>query len=237
MISEMFLALSCVVLLSGCSSSGSGAAAGGGSAGTASGGASSGGGGGLGGSSGSGGLGGSSGSSSSGGSAGTSTGGASAGPQVEIDTSMGKMVIELDPTNMPTTTANFLAYVDAGFYTGTIFHRVIPDFVIQGGGFTSGLTPATPNAPIALETSPQVLHDYGVISMARTSAPNSATSQFFLVNAKAGSHSLDGQYAAFGRMLEGQAVLDAISEVPTQTSGSFDDVPVTEVVINGMQRK
>ncbi len=227
--SNQALALSCVVLLSGCTSSGSGGGAGGG-AGATSGGASSGGA-----SSGGTSSGGTAGIGGAGGSAGAS--GGSAGPQVEIDTSMGKMVIELDPVNMPATTANFLSYVDAGYYTGTIFHRVIPDFVIQGGGFTTGLTPTTPNAPIALETSPQIQHDYGVISMARTSAPNSATSQFFLVNAKAGSHSLDGQYAAFGRMLEGQTVLDAISGVATQTQGTFDDVPVTEVVVNSMKRK
>ena len=114
---------------------------------------------------------------------------------------------------------------------------MIPDFVIQGGGFSSGLTPKQTNPPIALETSPQILHDYGVISMARTTDPNSATSQFFVVNAKAGSHSLDGSYAAFGRMKEGDAVLDAISAVPTQTSGSYQDVPTTEVVVNSITRK
>ena len=150
---------------------------------------------------------------------------------------MGKMVFELDSINMPSTTANFLAYVDAGFFTDTIIHRVIPSFVIQGGGFMSGLVQKSTNAPVDLETSPAILHDYGVISMARTSDPNSATSQFFVVNAKAGSHSLDTQYAAFGRMLQGGAVLDAISAVPTQAQASFKDVPVTDVVVKSITRK
>jgi len=158
-------------------------------------------------------------------------------PVVEMDTSMGKMVFELDATRMPTTTANFLSYVSAGFYSGTIIHRVIPDFVIQGGGYSSGLSKKPTNAPIALETSTDILHDYGVISMARTTDPNSATSQFFVVNAKSGSHSLDGAYAAFGRMLEGGAVLDAISSVATQSQAGLSDVPVTEVVVNSITVK
>ena len=162
--------------------------------------------------------------------------GAGGNPRVELDTNMGKMVFELDPVRMPITTANFLAYVDAGFYDGTIFHRVIPDFVIQGGGFTSGLVSKQTNPPIVLETSPEVLHDYGALSMARTSVPDSATSQFFVVNAQAGAHSLDGDYAAFGKMLEGSATLDAISAVQTSSQQGYDDVPVTDVVINSAKR-
>ncbi len=223
MTTDKGLSILCAVLACACSSSGTGGGPGGGAAGAATGGS-----GGLGGTSGAGGV-------STGGNAGSRR--ATGNPVIEVDTSMGKMVIELDAVNMPATTKNFLEYVDAGFYTGTIFHRVIPDFVIQGGGFGSGLTPKQTNPPIALETSPQILHDYGVISMARTNEPNSATSQFFLVNAKAGSHSLDDSYAAFGRMKEGDTVLDAISAVPTQSSGSYKDVPVTEVVVNGISRK
>jgi cyclophilin family peptidyl-prolyl cis-trans isomerase len=162
-------------------------------------------------------------------------------PQVELDTSMGKMVFELDDVNMPITTANFLAYVDAGFYSGTIFHRVIPDFMIQGGGFTSGLVQKSTNPPIVLETSPLDTHVYGAISMARTTDPNSATSQFFVVNAKGGvtgppPNGLDGDYAAFGHMVSGDAILDAISVVPTQSTNGFNDVPVTDVVINSATR-
>lgn len=186
-----------------------------------------------------------------GGSAGSGTGGVASGgvgatggvadggdkPIVEMDTSMGKMVFELDPANMPVTTANFLSYVDSGFYKDTIIHRVLPDFVIQGGGYASGLVAKSANPPIKLELSPNVLHDYGAISMARTSDPDSADTQFFVVNAKAGAHDLDGSYAAFGRMLEGGAVLDAISTVPTGSQSGLQDVPVSEVVVKSITRK
>lgn len=188
-------------------------------------------------------MGGMGGTSATGGAAGAGTGGAAGAdsgttkPTVVMDTSMGKIVIELEPDKMPITTANFLSYVDEGFYSGTIIHRVIPDFVIQGGGFSPGLVKKTTKAPITLETSPDILHDYGVISMARTNDPNSATTQFFLVNAKAGAHSLDGDYAAFGRMVEGDTVLDAISAVPTTTQGMYEDVPVTDVVVNSVTKQ
>ncbi|NUP97686.1 MAG: peptidylprolyl isomerase [Planctomycetaceae bacterium] len=165
------------------------------------------------------------------------SGGAAGNPVIEMDTSLGKMVFELDPKNMPGTTANFLAYVDAGFYTNTIIHRVVPDFVIQGGGYSSGLVAKSANPPIKLEISPAVLHDYGALSMARTSDPDSADTQFFVVNAKAGAHNLDGNYAAFGKMLEGSAVLDAISGVTTQTQSGLANVPVTEVVVKSVVRK
>jgi peptidyl-prolyl cis-trans isomerase A (cyclophilin A) len=166
------------------------------------------------------------------------TGGEAGKPSVRIATSLGDLVIELEPALMPITTENFLTYVDEGFYANTIIHRVIPDFVIQGGGFSSGFTAkSATHPPIQLETSAEVLHDYGAISMARTSDPNSATTQFFLVNAAAGAHGLDGQYAAFGRMLEGSNVLDAISTVPTETVGQYDDVPVDEVTVVSIARE
>ncbi len=164
------------------------------------------------------------------------SGGGSNLPRIEMVTSMGTMQFELDETKMPITTANFLAYVDDGFFDGTIIHRVIPDFVIQGGGFTSGLSAKATQPPIVLETSPEILHDYGVLSMARTSDPNSATSQFFVVNAPNGAHSLDGQYAAFGKMLQGNAALDSISQVPTASQSGYDNVPVTEVVVTSVKR-
>ncbi|GMV16286.1 MAG: peptidylprolyl isomerase [Myxococcales bacterium] len=221
-----------VLVLPACGSSGSGGGASSGGTGGATGG-----GGGSGGTAATGGM--------TGGSAGVATGGGGTGdaggaggkPVIEMDTSLGKMVFELEPTDMPVTTANFLSYVDSGFYDGTIIHRVLPDFVIQGGGYATGLVAKTANPPIKLETSPAVQHDYGVISMARTSDPDSADSQFFVVNAKAGSHSLDGSYAAFGRMLEGGAVLDAISGVPTQSQSGLEDVPVTEIVVKSVTRK
>jgi len=166
------------------------------------------------------------------------TGGSSSKPRVRIATSMGDMVIELEPELMPITTENFLAYVDDGFYSDTIIHRVITDFVIQGGGFTSGLAskPATRPA-IQLETSSEILHDYGAISMARTNDPNSATTQFFVVNSPSGASSLDGQYAAFGHMLEGSATLDAITAVTTETQGQYMDVPVQDVVVMSITRE
>lgn len=229
-----FLALGTFVFLCACSSGGSGGgAATGGAAGSATGGT----GGATGGSGGNGGTGGVAGSTTGGaGGVAGGSGGAAGEPRIEIITNMGTMVVELDQTRMPITTTNFLSYVDSGFFDGTIIHRVIPDFVIQGGGFTPGLSPKATQPPITLETHPDILHDYGVISMARTSAPNSATSQFFLVNSTAGAHSLDGEYAAFGKMLEGNATLDAISQVPTQSVSGYDDVPVTDVVVNSVKR-
>jgi cyclophilin family peptidyl-prolyl cis-trans isomerase len=187
-----------------------------------------------------GGAGGAGGATSAGGTGtgGTGPGGSEAKPVVVLETSMGTMQVELEPELMPSTTANFLTYVDEGFYSGTLVHRVIIDFVIQGGGFTSGMTPKTPtHAPIALETHPDVLHVYGAISMARTNDPNSATSQFFLVNALGGAGSLDGSYAAFGKLIAGSDVLDAITQVPTETQGNFDDVPVTDVTILSATRR
>jgi cyclophilin family peptidyl-prolyl cis-trans isomerase len=222
-----WLAVAVVSLACACSSggsSGSGGAGGtGGSGATGSGGTATGG---SAGTTGSGGSGGVAGSTASGGSAGSST-----HPIIVLETNMGSMTFELDEVNMPNTTANFLEYVDAGFYSDTIIHRVIPDFVIQGGGFSSGMVQKSTNPPIALETSDQDLHDYGALSMARTNDPNSATSQFFVVNSQTQGHQLDGSYAAFGHMTEGSAVLDAISQVATQSVGIYDDVPVTDVVV------
>ncbi len=226
-------AIGCALVLCACSSGGSGGTGGGAGAGGVDGSAAAGGTGGSAGSAGGGaGMGGTAGEA---GSAGADSG--SGNPVVEIETSMGTLAIELLPGEMPITTQNFLAYVDQGFYAGTIFHRVIPDFMIQGGGFQPGMQQKPTNAPIVLETSPNVLHDYGVISMARTSDPNSATSQFFIVNAQAGAHHLDGQYAAFGKLIEGAQVLDAISQVPTQSIGAHDDVPVTDVVISSVSKR
>lgn len=169
-----------------------------------------------------------------------------------IETSSGTLTCTLWEDVAPITVANFVGLarglrpfrLSSGgtwsarpAYDGVTFHRVIPDFVIQGGGYSSGLVEKSTNPPINLETSPSIVHDYGVISMARTSDPNSATSQFFVVNAKSGAHSLDGQYAAFGHMLEGGTVLDAISAVPTQNTSGFQDVPVSDVVVKSVVRK
>jgi cyclophilin family peptidyl-prolyl cis-trans isomerase len=164
------------------------------------------------------------------------------GPEVAMQTSLGTMVVRLAQDEMPITTANFLAYVDAAFYDGTLVHRVVDDWVIQGGGYTTGLEPKTPNPPIALETNPEVSHVHGAISMARTDNPNSATSQWFIVDwpdtgTPPQPAQLDGEYAAFGELREGFDVLQAITQVPTQSTGGLDDVPVTEVVVISARRR
>jgi cyclophilin family peptidyl-prolyl cis-trans isomerase len=152
---------------------------------------------------------------------------------VELETSLGTMAIELEPDKMPITTDNFLAYVDDGFYAGTIFHRVVPNFVIQGGGFESGMLQKSTSAPIPLETHPDLTHVYGAVSMARTTNPDSATSQFFIVNAASGAPHLDGEYAAFGKLVEGSSVLDAISLVRT----TIYDVPLEDVFVLAARRR
>ena len=227
----------CALALLAMSCGSSGSSGGTGGAGGAGGAGASGGSAGSSGSGGSAGTAGSSGNAGSSGSAGSAGGDAATGkPVVEIETSLGTMAIELEPEKMPITTANFLAYVDAGFYSGTIIHRVIPGFVIQGGGYDANLSPKPTNAPIVLETHADLKHVYGAISMARTTDPNSATSQFFVVNGASASN-LDGGYAAFGNMIEGNAVLDAISGVATASEAGFDDVPVEDITILSAKRR
>jgi len=168
---------------------------------------------------------------------------------VEMVTSMGTMAIELFPQHMPITTANFLTYVDSNWYNDTLIHRVQDDWVIQGGGWTTGLANKSPNAPIVLETSPMVGHVHGAISMARTSDPNSATSQWFICDWPDGGGSthegqLNGNYAAFGIVIEGLDVLAAITQVPihaeANTMGNpptLERVPVTEIFITSVTRR
>ncbi|MFH0903342.1 MAG: peptidylprolyl isomerase [Pseudomonadota bacterium] len=163
-------------------------------------------------------------------------------PVVVMETTMGNLVIQLEAELMPQTTANFLQYVDSGFYDGTLIHRVIDDWVIQGGGFSSGLVAKTANAPIALETNKLVTHVNGAISMARTNDPNSATSQWFIVDwPKTGTppqpSQLDGNYAAFGVLIEGFDVLEAITKVATGKSDVHSDVPQTEIVVQSAHRR
>ena len=155
-------------------------------------------------------------------------------PRVRITTSLGEFLVELDPNDAPLTVANFLQYVNEGFYDGTIFHRVIPDFVVQGGGYLPGLEAKPTHDPIASEASNGLLNLRGTVAMARTDDPNSATSQFY-VNV-ADSPTLDPSatsagYTVFGRVIEGLAGIDRISTVPTQASGDFTDVPVEDVVL------
>ncbi len=154
-------------------------------------------------------------------------------PIVIINTSMGTMEIELYGDKMPITTENFVKLVESRFYDGIIFHRVIDDFVIQGGGYyPDGTYVKSPYGPIELETNPDVMHVDGAISMARTSDPDSATSQFFICDGA--QHRLDGQYAAFGKVIRGMDVLRAIASVDTTTKHGMQDWPVDEVVMNSV---
>jgi cyclophilin family peptidyl-prolyl cis-trans isomerase len=157
-------------------------------------------------------------------------------PVVTLETSKGTIVLELDAAKAPATVANFLAYVKAGFYNGTIFHRVIPGFMIQGGGFTAEMEQKPTRPPIANESGNGLANLRGTIAMARTNDPNSATSQFFINlkdNAfldKARSQDKVG-YCVFGRVVKGLNVVDAIAAVPTGIVGGYQDVPTTPVTI------
>ncbi|UCE32945.1 MAG: peptidyl-prolyl cis-trans isomerase [Burkholderiales bacterium] len=158
-----------------------------------------------------------------------------ASPRVAMQTSLGAVTIELYPDKAPATVENFLQYVRAGFYDGTIFHRVISNFVIQGGGFTAKMERKPTRDPIGLEAQNGLRNDRGWLSMARTRDPDSATSQFFVNlvdNAAMNYPSPDGHsYAVFGRVVEGMDVVDRIRSVPTGTFGGMRDVPREPVVI------
>lgn len=164
---------------------------------------------------------------------------AQAAPQVKIETNMGDITVELNEKAAPKTVANFLAYVKSGFYKDTLFHRVIPNFMIQGGGFTSGMDEKDTRAPIPIESRNGLSNARGTIAMARTNDPNSATSQFFInvkdnhfLNANA---SRDGYgYTVFGKVIAGMNTVDAIARVKTHSVGYFDDVPIRDVVIKKM---
>lgn len=164
---------------------------------------------------------------------------AQAATQVKIETNMGDITVELNEKAAPKTVANFLAYVKSGFYKNTLFHRVIPNFMIQGGGFVSGMDEKDTRAPIPIESRNGLSNARGTIAMARTNDPNSATSQFFInvkdnhfLNASA---SRDGYgYTVFGKVIAGMNTVDAIARVKTHSVGYFDDVPIRDVVIKKM---
>lgn len=161
-------------------------------------------------------------------------------PRVEITTNLGKIVVQLDPARAPVTTKNFLTYVNEGFYKGTIFHRVIGTFMIQGGGFTEDLKEKPTHAPIPLESRNGLSNDKYTIAMARTSYPHSATSQFFInvadnyfLNA---SKAQDGYgYAVFGQVVSGTDVVDKIAGVATGSRGFMNDVPTEAVIIQDVR--
>lgn len=161
-----------------------------------------------------------------------------AAPQVKLETSMGNIVIELNQDKAPQTVDNFLQYVKAGFYDGTIFHRVIENFMIQGGGFDENFAQKETRGPIENEADNGLSNQRGTIAMARTNDPHSATAQFFI-------NTVDNQfldfrgntpsgwgYAVFGEVIEGMDVVDKIRRVETTMRGPHQDVPVDNVVIN-----
>lgn len=160
-----------------------------------------------------------------------------ASPQVVLRTSLGDLTLELDRAKAPVTTENFLSYVSSGQFSGTVFHRVIPAFMIQGGGFTEDMKQKPAAAPITNEADNGLKNDRGTVAMARTSEPHSASSQFF-VNLKDNgflNHTAKTPqgwgYTVFGKVVEGMGVVDTIAQVKTGTKGPHSDVPVDPVVI------
>ncbi len=158
------------------------------------------------------------------------------GPRVKFETSVGDFTVELDPVNAPISTENFLAYVKSGYYEGTIFHRVIPGFVVQAGGFDSSLEPKEPGRePIANESRNGLSNDRGTLAMARTQDPNSARAQFYVNltdNVRLNGSADSWGYAVFGRVVNGMETLDAIAEVPTGPRPPLPrDVPQSNIII------
>jgi len=163
-----------------------------------------------------------------------------AGPKVEFKTTMGNFVVELDADKAPKTTANFLSYVKSGFYNGTIFHRVIDGFMIQGGGFTPDLVQKPTNAPVVSEAQNGLKNQAYTIAMARTSDPDSATAQFF-INVKDNQgldypNAMGNGYTVFGKVISGTQTIDAIRQIPTMVAnaprmGRMSDVPSKTVTI------
>jgi peptidyl-prolyl cis-trans isomerase B (cyclophilin B) len=160
-----------------------------------------------------------------------------ANTKIQMKTTKGDIIIELDADAAPVTVKNFLEYVEDNFYAGTIFHRVIPGFMIQGGGMDKKLNPKSNNDPIVNEAANGLTNDRGTIAMARTSDPDSATSQFF-INHKdndflnyAGPSPDKIGYAVFGRVTDGMDVVDAIAAVKTTRKSHYDDVPAEPVEI------
>lgn len=162
-------------------------------------------------------------------------------PVVIIETSMGSLEIELNEDKAPITVKNFLSYVDSKFYNGTIFHRVINNFMIQGGGFDEKMNEKKTSAAIKNEATNGLTNDNGTIAMARTGDPDSATSQFFInVNNNAGLNrpSPDGHgYAVFGKVISGMHVVNRIKMVRTGSIKGHSDVPMDTVVIKSLKRK
>ena len=159
---------------------------------------------------------------------------------VEMKTSKGAMIIEINEEAAPVTAKNFLSYVEKGFFDGLIFHRVIPGFMVQGGGMDADINEKPTDPPIPLESENGLRNDRGAIAMARTSDPNSATSQFFInlndndfLNYKGPDNP---GYAAFGKVTDGIEVIDEIAKVKTGRKGMHDDVPQEPVIIESVRK-
>jgi len=157
--------------------------------------------------------------------------------KVKMTTSLGTIVIEVDDAKAPVSAANFADYVKSGFYDGTIFHRVIPGFMAQGGGFDSSFNQKATKAPIKNEADNGLKNDRGTLAMARTNDPNSATAQFFInykdngfLNHTSPTPSGWG-YAVFGKVVEGMDVVDEMAKQPTGNRGMHQDVPKTDIII------
>jgi cyclophilin family peptidyl-prolyl cis-trans isomerase len=165
------------------------------------------------------------------------SGTAVAGPMIEMKTSLGPITIELYPEKAPKSVENFLQYVKDGFFKGTIFHRVIPGFMAQGGGFTTEFQQKDTREPVRNEADNGLKNTRGTLAMARTQNPHSATAQFFVNVADNGflDHTAPNTrgwgYAVFGKVVKGMDVVDAIVQVPTGDRGPFQNVPITPVVI------
>jgi peptidyl-prolyl cis-trans isomerase B (cyclophilin B) len=157
--------------------------------------------------------------------------------KVKLTTNLGEMIIQLNTEKAPLSSANFLRYVNEGFYNGTIFHRVIPDFMAQGGGFDTNFNQKTVHEPINNEANNGLLNSRGTLAMARTNDPNSATGQFF-INYKDNSFlnhtsqtSSGWGYAVFGEVIEGMDVADAMAKEATGNRNGHQDVPKTDIII------
>ncbi len=159
---------------------------------------------------------------------------------IEFETTLGNFTVELHTDEAPLTTENFRQYVDAGFFDGTIFHRVIPGFMVQGGGFTADMVQKKSRSPIRNEADNGLKNRRGTLAMARTQDVNSATSQFFINladNAFLDHGARDFGYAVFGTVVEGMDVVDAIAAVKTGTKKGHGDVPLEPVVLRSARRQ
>lgn len=159
-------------------------------------------------------------------------------PRVVLETDMGQVVIELFPDKAPKTVENFLSYVKSDFYPGTVFHRVMPGFMVQGGGFTADLTKKPTKAGVENEADNGLRNDRGTVAMARTNHPHSATTQFFVNLVDNGFLNHRGKnprgwgYAVFGRVVEGMNVVDAIAGVKTGNRNHMQNVPIEPIALN-----